>query len=120
MTLGDRLKKFRGKRIQEDIADRLGVSRASYSHYENDHVQPDIETLLKMANLFGTTTDYLLGGILPNETKENAHALHKSKMDEAIKRIENELGISIADDPVIIEGLENYLLTMGKMKKQSE
>lgn len=59
--LGKRLKDLRGKRTQQDIADSLGVSRASYSHYENDHVQPDNETLTKLAALYKVSIDYLLG-----------------------------------------------------------
>jgi transcriptional regulator with XRE-family HTH domain len=61
LLLGKRLKEFRGKRTQQDIADKLGISRARYSHYENDHVQPDNDLLQKMADLHNTTVDFLLG-----------------------------------------------------------
>lgn len=60
-TLGDRLKKFRGKRTQEEVSKDLGLSRARYSHYENNRVEPDMEILNRMADFFGTTTDFLLG-----------------------------------------------------------
>lgn len=59
--LGERLKVLRGKRTQEDIAKYLGISRARYSHYENGRSEPDIENLQKLAELYNTTTDYLLG-----------------------------------------------------------
>lgn len=59
--LGERLKTLRGKRTQEDIAKYLGISRARYSHYENERSEPDIENLQKLAELYNTTTDYLLG-----------------------------------------------------------
>ncbi|PKG28798.1 helix-turn-helix domain-containing protein [Cytobacillus horneckiae] len=59
--LGERLKKLRGKRTQEDISSSLGLSRARYSHYENDRVEPDTETLNKMADFYNVTIDYLLG-----------------------------------------------------------
>ena len=40
--LGDRLKKLRGDgRTQEDVAKAVGVSRAAYSHFENNRNEPD-------------------------------------------------------------------------------
>lgn len=59
--MGKRLKHLRGKKVQQNIADKLGISRSRYSHYENEHVQPDIELLQKMADLFDVSVDYLLG-----------------------------------------------------------
>jgi transcriptional regulator with XRE-family HTH domain len=61
MSLGKTLKQLRQKRTQQMMADLIGVSRASYSHYENDHVQPDNETLQRMADVYQVTVDYLLG-----------------------------------------------------------
>lgn len=61
MTLGERLRKLRGERMQKEIADELGISRARYSHYERDHVQPDHELLYKMADVYGVSIDHLLG-----------------------------------------------------------
>lgn len=59
--LGKRLKKLRGKRTQQEIADLLKIARARYSHYENEHVQPDNELLQKMAEIHCVSVDYLLG-----------------------------------------------------------
>lgn len=59
--LGNRLKHLRGKRTQEEVANALGLSRARYSHYENDRVEPDNELLNRLADYFDTTIDYLLG-----------------------------------------------------------
>lgn len=61
MTLGARLRRLRGNRKQQEIADQLNIGRARYSHYETDHVQPDNDLLDKMADLFHVSTDYLLG-----------------------------------------------------------
>lgn len=60
--LGDRLKELRGSgRTQDDVATAVGVSRAAYSHFENNRNEPDNETLTKLANYYGVTIDYLLG-----------------------------------------------------------
>jgi len=61
--LGKRLKLLREKlgKNQEHVANTIGISRARYSHYENNHVEPDIGLIRKLANYFNVTTDYLLG-----------------------------------------------------------
>lgn len=60
--LGKRLKQLRGKRTQQEIADRLtGISRASYCHYENGYVEPSINTLCELANLYAVSLDFLVG-----------------------------------------------------------
>lgn len=60
--LGDRLKKLRGNgRTQEDVAKAVGVSRAAYSHFENNRNEPDNDTLKKLAQYYDVSIDYLLG-----------------------------------------------------------
>jgi HTH-type transcriptional regulator, competence development regulator len=59
--LGTRLKELRGKRSQEEVAEKIGISRARYSHYENNRSQPDNELLNKLADYYHVTVDYLLG-----------------------------------------------------------
>ena len=46
---------------QEELARKIGVSRSALSLYEIDRREPDLETVKKIASLFGVTTDYLLG-----------------------------------------------------------
>ncbi len=62
-TFGDRLRLLRNRlrRNQETIANDLGISRARYSHYENNHVEPDLDLLKKIAEYYDVTVDYLLG-----------------------------------------------------------
>lgn len=62
---GLRLKELRGSRTQDDIAAKLDITRARYSHYENERSHPDPEMLVKMATVHKTTVDYILG--LSNE-----------------------------------------------------
>ena len=54
------LRKNRGLR-QNDIAEKIGVSPQSYGYYENGINKPDPEMLIKLANFFQCSTDYLLG-----------------------------------------------------------
>lgn len=61
-SFGSRLRSLRKKKNmkQEEVAKALSIGRSTYSNYENDVHSPDNETLSKMAQLFGTSTDYLL------------------------------------------------------------
>lgn len=57
------LKEIRTKRgfTQQSVADYIGCSSVVYSRYENGTRQPSIETLIKLADFFEVTIDYLLG-----------------------------------------------------------
>ncbi len=46
---------------QVELAHRLGVSKQSVSNWENNNIQPSIELLERLADLFCVTTDCLLG-----------------------------------------------------------
>ena len=46
---------------QVEFADLLGVTKQCVSNWENDNVVPSVEMLLKIADFFGVSTDYLLG-----------------------------------------------------------
>lgn len=57
------LKELMAKRnmSQPELADILGVSRVSISKYQNGKAFPDYAALVKIAEVFNVTTDYLLG-----------------------------------------------------------
>lgn len=46
---------------QVELARLLGVSKQSVSNWENDNIQPSIEMLVKLSEVFSVSTDYLLG-----------------------------------------------------------
>lgn len=53
------LRKERGL-SQQYVADAVGISQQSINKYENHNVQPDLDTLKKLADLFHTSIDYLV------------------------------------------------------------
>lgn len=61
MRFGEKLKQLRGKKTQDQVAKDIGISRARYSHYENERTEPDMELIHKIAAYYKVTTDYLLG-----------------------------------------------------------
>ena len=62
MTFGEKLKAERMKKgwTQDDLAEKLYVSRQSVSKWENGANYPNIEILIKISDLFGLTIDELL------------------------------------------------------------
>lgn len=61
MPLAHRLKLLRGDRSQREVAEALQVTRSAYSMYEIGERTPDEALLVRMADYFGVTTDFLLG-----------------------------------------------------------
>ncbi len=49
------------KYTQRQMADILGISQPSYMRYENDTSEPTQENLVKLADAFDVSVDYLLG-----------------------------------------------------------
>lgn len=48
---------------QDQVARLVGVERSSVSLWEGNLRQPSYTTLVRLANLYGVTTDYLLGRV---------------------------------------------------------
>lgn len=46
---------------QQQLADIIGVTQQSINKYENHKIEPDIDTLIKLAVFFDTSVDYLIG-----------------------------------------------------------
>lgn len=59
----DRLKDLRLQMglSQQALADKLNVSQQSICKYENDTIEPNIDMLEAMADLFDVSVDYLIG-----------------------------------------------------------
>ena len=68
MNLGEHIYRLRTEKnlSQGDLADALEVSRQSVSKWENNSAVPELEKLIKMAQIFDITIDELVTG----ETKE--------------------------------------------------
>ena len=63
LMLNENIKRLRMARglNQVEFARVMGVSKQCVSNWENDNVMPSIEMLIKIADFFGVSTDYLLG-----------------------------------------------------------
>ena len=65
MNLADRIQQLRKSRgiSQEELADRIGVSRQAVSKWESGQTSPDLEKIVLLSDYFEVTTDYLLKGV---------------------------------------------------------
>ncbi|MBT2722275.1 helix-turn-helix domain-containing protein [Bacillus sp. ISL-46] len=70
--LSERLTVLRkeNNKTQQQVADYLKITRPAYTAYERGTRQPDYDILQKLADYFDTTTDFLLGREITEQTKE--------------------------------------------------
>ena len=62
MILADKIIENRKKNgwSQEELAEKLGVSRQSVSKWEGAQAVPDLKKILQLSEIFGVSTDYLI------------------------------------------------------------
>ena len=86
VDFGERLKTLRlqEKLTQQQLADRLGITKSVVSYYELQERYPSPEILIKLASIFHVSTDYLLG-------LEQGEALYLSGLDEEDIKIVKQL-----------------------------
>lgn len=71
MSLGENIYRLRTTKnlSQGDLADALEVSRQSVSKWENNSAVPELEKLIKMAQIFGITIDELVTGTVREDAQ---------------------------------------------------
>lgn len=67
MNIAERIQHLRKQKgySQEELADKVGVSRQAVSKWESGQSTPDLGKIIVMSELFEVTTDYILKGIEP-------------------------------------------------------
>jgi len=87
MILADKIIKLRKKNgwSQEELAEKMSVSRQAVSKWESAQTIPDLEKILQLSLLFGVTTDYLLKDEIEDEELTN-----DTSSDTIVRRISIE------------------------------
>ena len=122
----DRLIELRKKKnlYQKDIANHFGIERTAYGKYENKGIQPPPDMIVKLADFFDVTTDYLLGkSDDPKHTDltQDKNELEKLKRELQIRQIELDtanakLNAVIAENEKLKEALrQEELLDLQEM-----
>lgn len=72
MDFGQKLKEIRKNEglSQEQLAEKIGVSRQAITKWETGKGMPDIENMIILAELFKTSLDELVSHAMPQETKK--------------------------------------------------
>lgn len=89
--LGEKLSQLRknSNYTQDYLSKALKISRSALSQYEINKRQPDYETLVKIANFFDVSTDYLLGNEYSKSPEEIIKIIYGSKIQYLIKELQN-------------------------------
>ena len=71
MVLGEQIKKHRKllNMTQEDLCQKLNTTRQTVSKWEKNMIEPDINTLLKLSDIFGISLNELITG----KKEQNEH-----------------------------------------------
>lgn len=102
MIFKERLKQLRleNNMLQKELAEKIGVARSSVTKYELGTGEPNLETLLKLCDIFDCSLDYLLGR-------------------SEIKKATNNFVVAV--DPsknITIDDLNNLIDYIEKLKKK--
>lgn len=103
------LKKLRAEHrvTQKQLADVISVSQQSINKYENHNIEPDIDTLIKIADFFNTSVDYLIGHT-DIERKIESVTSHDLNAEES-SLIDSYRKLSPKQRSSIRDVMENYL-----------
>lgn len=87
MKIGSQIKKYRqeAKLSQEELAEKIYVTRQTISNWENDKNYPDINSIVLLSNLFGVSLDILVKGDVESMKEQiSEEALKKWNQDGKI------------------------------------
>ena len=97
--LGDNIRKYRklNNMSQDELAEKLNVTRQSVSLWENGQTQPSLENIVALAKLFEVSTDELLVPDNPSPSTQNAVTVQEAENPKKkVKPLFLILGIVIA------------------------
>ncbi len=101
MSLKENIRALRKKAgmTQADLAKKMKVKQYNISDYETGRIEPDISKLSKMADIFNTTIDNLVG----RKALAGAPAIENNAMDEDVQAINESLaGLSKSERKYIV------------------
>ena len=117
--IGDTLKQLRTKQglTSEELCSKIGIKGGSYRNYERNDRKPDYDTLVKLADFYGVTTDSLLGRPDAKEPADPIASL--PTVDEMEKDLFREwLGLDEASRKAFLDVLRK--IVADDQKRQAE
>jgi transcriptional regulator with XRE-family HTH domain len=87
--------------LKKDIAKSIGVTYRHYQRYENGEAEPTLNVIIKLANYFGVSIDYLVGRIQKDYLTLLEEAEDEYLLALALEREKNGSGIVYSLDEVM-------------------
>lgn len=75
---------------QQEIAKLLNTSQSNYSKYERNEIEPDIQTLIKLADYFHTTVDNLIDHKVPYLVDKSCYTDEQQMLIDEIANLDRE------------------------------
>lgn len=92
---------------QQQLADVIGTSQQSINKYENHNIEPDISTLMQLADYFCVSVDYLIGHLEQTDSSMTENVITPNK--EEISIINGYRKLSKEEKESIRLVIKNYL-----------
>lgn len=91
MILADKIIENRKRNgwSQEELADKLGVSRQSVSKWESAQAVPDMKKILQLSEIFGVSTDYLMKDEIETADRTE-NVIVDDGLEETVRRVSME------------------------------
>ncbi|MBG9586958.1 hypothetical protein ABE26_07435 [Cytobacillus firmus] len=132
MSIGKQISELRKKHklTQQELAKRIGISRAALSHYEKDRREPDSDTIIKLASFFDVSTDAIYGFTQSNEyikstdgtmrVREKEERDIAKRMEEFRKDLTDSDGLSFMGEPLSEEAKESLTEAIEHIFRQTQ
>ncbi len=91
---------------QKQLAEAIGVSQQSINKYENHKIEPDIETMIRIADYFQTSVDYLIGHTDNPRKIETTHPYELN--EEESRMLKGYRNLSAKKRKTVALVIENY------------
>lgn len=115
MTLGNRIQILRKEKklTQSKLAEYINISTPQIVRYETKGVQPPADVLKRLADVFGTSIDYIVNGKLEQKAKRS---IGDNELLQQFKEVEqmNE------DDRSTVKKLIDAFITKRKVQKLAQ
>ena len=99
MILADKIVKLRKQLAwsQEELAEKLNISRQSVSKWESANSIPDLNKIIKLAEIFDVSTDFLLKDeyeTFETKSESSQSSVSQISMEQALKYVASKIAIS--------------------------
>jgi transcriptional regulator with XRE-family HTH domain len=110
--LGKRILELRKKNnfSQTELASKVGVSYAQIGRYETKSTQPPAEVIRKIADILGTTVDYLINGDSDEKARSTLNDAELLQQFKAVEQMDD-------DDKKTIKSLIDAFITKRKIQQ---